>query len=140
MPKIQRISLDGTAKTILHDTSLSAPYGLTIDYDAQILYWTDYTLNKIEKSNVDGTNRRLVTTSLVNNAYSITFFNGRLYWTDLTYNRILTIPVTSTTSAYLTGSFGDMYGIKAITEERQPIGTVYHLCNLNCNSWYIILH
>ena len=132
--------MDGTAKTILHDTMLSAPYGLTIDYDAQIIYWTDYTLNKIEKSNVNGTNRRLVTTSLVSNPYSITFFNGRLYWTDLYYNRILTIPVTSTTSAYLTGSFGGMYGIKAVTEERQPIGTVYYLCNLNCNSQYIILY
>lgn len=114
--------MDGTAKTILHDTSLSAPYCLTLDYDAQILYWADYTLNKIEKSNVDGTNRQLVTTTLLNDAFSITFFNGRLYWTDLSYDRILTVLTTSSTSEYLTGSFGNMYGITAITEERQPKG------------------
>ncbi len=82
--------MDGTAKTILHDTGLSKPYCLTLDYDTQVLYWADYTLNKIEKSNADGTNRQLVTTSLVYDAYSITFFNGRLYWTDLSYDLILT--------------------------------------------------
>ena len=114
--------MDGTAKTILHDTRLSAPYGLTLDYDTQTLYWTDYTLNKIEKSNADGSNRALVTTSLVNDAYSITFYNGRLYWTDLSYNRILTTPVNSPSPAYLSSSINDMYGITAITEERQPLG------------------
>ena len=122
VPKIQRISMDGTAKTILHDTSLRAPYTITLDYDTQTLYWADYTLNKIEKSNADGSNRQLVTTSLVNDAYSITFFSGSLYWTDLSYNRILTFPITSSASRFLTSAFGDMYGIKAITEERQPLG------------------
>lgn len=122
VPKIQRVSMDGTGKTILHDTSLTAPYGLTLDYDTQTLYWTDYSLNKIEKSNADGSNRALVTTSLVNDAYSITFFDGRLYWTDFSYNRILTSPVNSPRPAYLTDSLNDIYGITAITEDRQPIG------------------
>jgi sugar lactone lactonase YvrE len=117
--------MDGTSKTILHDTSLSAPYCLTLDYDAQVLYWADYTLNKIERSNADGSNRQLVTTSLVNNAYTITFFNGQLYWTDLSYSRILTAPnTTSSTSSFLTTTFGSMYGIKAIAEDRQPNGKV----------------
>ena len=115
--------MDGTAKALLHDASLSAPYCLTLDYDAQILYWADFTLNKIERSNADGSNRQLVTTSLVNDAFSITFFRGRLYWTDLAYNRIITHSTNlSTTSEFLTTSFGDMYGIKAIAEERQPQG------------------
>lgn len=120
--------MDGTAKAILHDTSLSAPYCITLDYDAQVLYWADYTLNKIEKSNADGSNRQLVTQSLINDAYSMTFFNGRLYWTDLSYDRILTLSVTSTTSTYLTGGIGNMYGIKAITEERQPKGIHLMFC------------
>ena len=122
VPKIQRMSMDGTSKTILHDADLSAPYGLTLDYDTQTLYWTDYTQNRIEKSNTDGSNRMTVTTSLINDAYSITFYNGRLYWTDLSYNRILTASVDSGTSSYLTNSMNDMYGITVVTEERQPLG------------------
>ena len=119
--------MDGTSRSILHSTSLSQPYCITLDYDTQVLYWADYALNKIEKSNIDGSNRQLVTTALVNNAYSITFFNGRLYWTDLLYNRILTYPTTasgSATTTYLSSSIGDMYGIQVFAEERQPKGTL----------------
>lgn len=105
---------------------MTHPYCITLDYDTQTLYWADYTLNKIEKSNADGSNRqRLQVTNLINNIYSMTFFNGRLYWTDLAYNRILTLDVTSTTAQYLTAAFGDMYGITAITEERQPLGEIF---------------
>ena len=123
VPKIQRVSMDGTSKTILHDAGLSAPYGLTLDYHTQTLYWTDYSSNRIEMSNADGSNRRTVTTSLVNDAYSITFFNGRLYWTDFSYNRIITAPVSGGSSTYLTGATNDMYGITVVAEERQPLGT-----------------
>ena len=123
VPKIQRISMDGTRQEIIHDTSLTHPYGITIDYDSQVLFWTDYTRNRIERSNVNGTSRQLVTTSL--NPYSITYFNGRLYWTDLAYSRILTAAATpSSSSSYLTSTIGSMYGIKLITEERQPLGNL----------------
>ena len=116
--------MDGTEKTIVHNTSLSTPYGLTLDYDTQTLYWTDYRLNKIEKSNVDGSNRAVVTTLLVRNPYSITFYNGSLYWTDLSYNRILMTTVDSAdVTSYVGNAINDMYGIKAVTEERQPLGS-----------------
>lgn len=114
--------MDGTAKTVLHDTALSQPFCLTLDYDTQTLYWADYILNKIEKSNADGSNRQLVTTSLVINAFSMTFFNGNLYWTSLSHSRIITLSSSSTSSEYLTGAFGSMHGITALTEERQPSG------------------
>ena len=117
--------MDGTGREIIHNTSLSTPYGLTLDYDTQTLYWTDYSLNKIERSNVDGTDRVVVTTLLVSNPYSITFYNGSLYWTDFSYNRILTTAVDSTDATlYVGNAVNDMYGIKAITEERQPLGII----------------
>lgn len=122
-PKISRMSMDGTEKEIIHNTSLHTPYGLTIDYDTQTLYWTDYYLNKIEKSNVDGSNRSIVTTLLINNPYSIDYYNGSLYWTDLSHNRILTTVVESAdVTLYVGNAINDMYGIKAISEERQPLG------------------
>ena len=127
--------MDGTSKTILHDADLSAPYGLTLDYLTQTLYWTDYSRNRIEMSNADGSNRRTVTTTLVNDAYSITFYNGRLYWTDHSYNRIITAPVNSGSSTYLTSATNDMYGITVVTDERQPLGkpmqVAYSMCHDN---------
>ena len=119
--------MDGTSKTILHDADLSAPYGLTLDYDTQTLYWTDYSRNRIEKSNADGSDRTVVTTTLINDPYSITFYNGRLYWTDLSYNRILTAPVDTGASTYLTNSINDMYGITVVSDDRQPLGKSIHI-------------
>ena len=117
--------MDGTERAIIHNTSLSTPYGLTLDYDTQTLYWTDYSLNKIEKSNVDGSNRTVVTTQLVYDPYSITFYNGSVYWTDFSHNRILTTTVDSPdVTSYVGNAINDMYGIKAIAEERQPLGTI----------------
>lgn len=115
--------MDGSSKAVLHDTSLSNPYCLTMDYDSQILYWADYSFNKIEKSNADGTNRATVTTSNVRDPYSITFYNNRVYWTDTSYDRVLTTSVRSPSVSYLTTSQGNnMNGIQAVSDERQPEG------------------
>lgn len=124
VPKIQRVSMDGTNQTILHSTNLSAPYCLALDYSSQTLYWADYSLNKIEKSNTNGSGREVVTTSLVNDVWSLTFYNENLYWTDLSHDRIFTAPVdNSSTSTFLyNGVIGDIYGIKAVAKEQQPQG------------------
>ena len=123
--RILRASMDGSSMAVLHDTSLSLPYSLTMDYDSQILYWADYSLNKIEKSNADGTNRAIVTTASVRDPYSIVFYNNRLYWTDIYYDRVLTTSVSSPSVSYLTTSQGNnMYTIKAVASERQPQGTL----------------
>ena len=133
------MSMDGTERAIIHNTSLSTPYGLTIDYDTQTLYWTDYNLNKIEKSNVDGSNRTVVTTLLVDDPYSITFYNESVYWTDFRHNRILTTRVDSAdVTSYVGNAINDMYGIKAIAEERQPLGMLFLIMYQNQPVYKII--
>ena len=124
-----RGSMDGTSLTVLHDTDLSQPIGLTLDHETQSLYWVDYTLNKIEVSNSDGSGRSVLTTSSVRDPYSITFHNGKLYWTDIYYNRIYTTPVIAPSVTSII-SQGDMYGIQAIAEERQPKGYIILLASI----------
>ena len=98
-------------------------YAIAIDRDNQVLYWADYTLNRIESSNVDGSNRRLLTTS-VRDPYSLTYYNDRLYWGDLYYNRILSGPANSPGSgSYLGGRVSyEVYGVEVIARDLQPIG------------------
>ena len=73
--KIERVSMDGDNSTrqALHRTNLGWPNGLTIDYATQTLYWADAQLNKIESSNVDGSNRTLLTTNLILHPFGITY-------------------------------------------------------------------
>ena len=115
--------MDGTSRIVLH--SVGYVYALTLDYDTQTLYWLDYNLNLLESSNVDGTNRLLLTSGgIINTPYSITFYDGKLYWTDISYNRILSTSVSSPSSiSYVGGSYSyDPYGIKVVFRDRQADG------------------
>lgn len=115
--------MDGTSRMVLHNTNLNDVYDLTMDYDNQVLYWADFSLNKIESSNADGSNRRTLTTSL-RDPYSIVYYDGMLYWGDNSFNRILRGPASQPGSGtYLGGSVSyDPYGLQVISRDRQPLG------------------
>ena len=74
--------MDGTQEQTIVNTGLVWPNALSIDRTAQILYWADASLDKIESSNVDGTNRRTILQDGILHPFSIIFFNDTLYWSD----------------------------------------------------------
>ena len=39
--------MDGSSRTVLHSTGVPCVEGLTIDYDAQILYWIDNLIGNV---------------------------------------------------------------------------------------------
>ena len=51
--------MSGESRLPVVSTSLRWPNGIAIDYSKQKLYWTDAGLDKIERSNLDGTNREV---------------------------------------------------------------------------------
>ena len=122
--KIERASMDGSDRTVLHDTDLVWPNGLTLDYEAQILYWADASLDKIESSGVDGTNRRLITQQNVFHPFAITIHENTLYWTDLETNSVLArgLGLSENTITLYSGLTTDPMGIQVVTTERQPQG------------------
>ncbi len=118
---IERASMDGTSRTVLHSTGLSAPYGLTLDYDTQTLYWVDYTLDTLESSSVDGSNRMLLTRENIHCPYGITFFDQKVYWGDRCRSVIYSTYLSSPNSASTVISTGNPYRIQVISKDRQPI-------------------
>ena len=123
---IEKASMDGELRTVLHNTNLESPYALTIDYDNQTLFWADYSLNRLESSSVDGSERTLLTTVNIHSPFDITFYDGQLYWTDTSYDAILTTPLSSPNSVTFlrTSLGGNPYGIQIISYERQPNGII----------------
>ena len=117
--------MDGNSQMVLHSTSLSDTYAITIDYENQELYWADYTLNKIEKSDTNGSNRMTLTSS-VRDPFSITYYNGRLFWGDNSLNRVLTGTANSPDSGIYVGRsmYYDTYGIHIISRSTQPLGKI----------------
>ena len=116
--------MDGSSRVTLHSSGLSTVYGLTVDYDNQILYWADYSNNRIEMSFTNGSSRSVLTSSGITDPFAITYYAGRLYWTDWSGDRIYTLSIRSpTTISQVTSSLGNNpYGIHVVTRERQPDG------------------
>jgi len=129
--KIERASMDGTSRTVLHSTNLVWPNALTLDYSSQTLYWMDASLDKLESSSVNGFNRRLLSTnSRIQHPFGITIYQSVLYWSDWQSNSILSARVTSpgTVSTVLSGLLLDPMGIHVVSLDRQP--TAFNPCSL----------
>ncbi|UYV70470.1 hypothetical protein LAZ67_7003147 [Cordylochernes scorpioides] len=80
--RIYRSTLAGNNKTALVDEDLIQPSGLALDYDDQKLYWTDALREKIERANMDGSNREILVTATIY-PFALTVFGNYIYWTDL---------------------------------------------------------
>lgn len=116
--------MDGTSREVIHDTNLTLPYGLTMDIGTQTLYWTDLSLNVIEKSNTDGTGRAILTRNMILDPYYLTFYDGHLYWGDHAYDRLLTLSVSSPDDVkfFDTNRYDNIFGIQIISPLNQRQG------------------
>ncbi len=119
---IERATMDGNSRMILHSSGLTNALGITLDYDNQVLYWVDRSLKRIESSAVNGSNRQVLRSSL-RDPWDVTFYGGKLYWTDTYYDRIYSYSVTSTPASIIQVLYvgANSYGIRAVSEDRQPL-------------------
>lgn len=129
--KIEKASMDGKGRRVLHNTSLVWPNGIALDYELQILYWADANLDKVESSSVDGSNRRIITVRGIFHPFSLTVFGDTLFLTDWILDQVLSVRLAPTggsranTTMALTSTLRhEPMGIQVITPERQPAGTI----------------
>ena len=83
-PKILRANMtDGTAREVLVSSGIVWPNGVALDYIDSKLFWADANTDKLEKSDFDGKNRRvLIDQTRVYHPYAMTQFGDRIYWSD----------------------------------------------------------
>ncbi|XP_063285770.1 low-density lipoprotein receptor-related protein 2 [Pelobates fuscus] len=81
IPKIERATLGGNFRTVIVNTSLVWPNGLTIDYEEQRIYWADARLQKIERCFLTGANREVVVSTAIH-PFAMTLYDQHIYWTD----------------------------------------------------------
>jgi low density lipoprotein receptor-related protein 5/6 len=84
VPKIERAGMNGDPSTriVIVSEEIFWPNGLTIDYDAQLIYWVDGRLNFLDVMDFDGRNRRNIVKSGISYPYAVTFFDSKLYWSE----------------------------------------------------------
>ncbi|OXB64072.1 hypothetical protein ASZ78_001692, partial [Callipepla squamata] len=82
---ISRVGLEpGAEPETIINSGLISPEGLAVDHLRRAMFWTDSGLDKIERAQLDGSERRvLFDTDLVNpRAITVDPVRGNLYWTD----------------------------------------------------------
>ena len=125
--------MDGRNRSVIHNTNLVWPNGLTLDYSTQVLYWADANLDKIESSNVNGSNRRVLVNIAGYHPFGITLFEDTLYFSDWIINGIRTTNKSggqSVQTLYRTDCSLRPYGVQVFSEQRQPQGSCIVLAPL----------
>ena len=123
--KVERASMDGQDRIALITTDLTSPYGITIDYVEQKIYWVDAFLDKIEYSNTDGSNRVTLTTLPegfgLGVPYSLTLDGDYLYWTEWDTNSLYSVHKTEggNVSQILSDLFVNPNGIQVVGASRR---------------------
>ena len=116
--------MDGQDRIALITTDLVLPYGITIDYMEQKIYWVDAFLDKIEYSNTDGSNRVTLTTLPASFGlgvpYSLTLEGDYLYWSEWDTNSLYSVHKTGgNVSQILSGLTLNPNGIQVVSASRR---------------------
>ena len=72
----------GNSKKVIIENDIIQPSGLAIDYEEKKLYWTDALREKIERSDLSGSNRETLISATIY-PFAITVHQNYIYWTDL---------------------------------------------------------
>ncbi|XP_021094201.1 low-density lipoprotein receptor-related protein 2 isoform X1 [Heterocephalus glaber] len=85
--QIEKATLGGNFRIPIVNTSLVWPSALTLDYELNLLYWVDTSLQKIERSTLTGMNREVIISSIFH-SFGLTLYGQYIYWTDFFAKKI----------------------------------------------------
>uniref|UniRef100_A0A8C2WTY4 LDL receptor related protein 1 n=1 Tax=Cyclopterus lumpus TaxID=8103 RepID=A0A8C2WTY4_CYCLU len=130
-PSIMRATLAGSNVLVIIGNDIRTPNGLAIDHRAEKLYFSDATLDKIERCEYDGTHRYVVLKNEPVHPFGLSVYGDYIFWTDWVRRAVLR-------ADKYTG--GDMKVLRADIPQ-QPMGIVavandtnsceFSLCRVN---------
>ncbi|XP_072376430.1 low-density lipoprotein receptor-related protein 4 [Diabrotica undecimpunctata] len=91
--RIEVATLDGQQRAIIAASEIDKPRAIAVHPGEGIIFWTDWGPNpKIERSEMDGTNRKSIITESVfwPNGLTIDYTSNQIYWADAKHNVIET--------------------------------------------------
>ncbi|KAK3591369.1 hypothetical protein CHS0354_040332 [Potamilus streckersoni] len=134
---ICRANMDGTNTVQIVSKTLSSPYGLTIDYKADILYWTDWN-DQISSIFINGSSQNVLYQDYGSYLGDIVFGGGYLYTTAWHKPHITRISLANTSDVmqlFEHGYFGTLEGLAIYIGEEQPVNTLCANNNGNCSTF-----
>lgn len=112
-PKIERASLDGTERVVLVSDDLGWPNGVALDVDMKKIYWCDAKMDKIEVTNMDGSDRRVILNENLPHVFGLSLFENYIYWTDWQRRTVERAhKITGNDRIVVVDQFPDLMGLK----------------------------
>nr|AAC63362.1 head-activator binding protein precursor [Hydra viridissima] len=132
-PKVGSANMDGSKPYSVISSNIRYPNGLAIDYVENRLYWTDAGTYKIESSDLNGQNRKVVTSSTTH-PYSLTILKNDIYWDDWVTHSISKVDKKSSSIETVIPYIYNGMDVKAYWPEKQTTG--YNPCSSSrCSFW-----
>ncbi|XP_078716677.1 prolow-density lipoprotein receptor-related protein 1-like isoform X3 [Lampetra fluviatilis] len=88
-PSIMRSFLSGANVQVIVGSNIRTPNGLAIDHRAEKLYFSDATLDKIERCEYDGTHRYVILRSEPVHSFGLAVYGDFVFWTDWVRRAVL---------------------------------------------------
>ncbi|XP_054274081.1 low-density lipoprotein receptor-related protein 1-like [Macrosteles quadrilineatus] len=120
-PMLERALLDGSERKTLVDHKIVYPYGVTIDYPTQHVYWVDTYLDFVERVDYDGSNRRTIRKGFpVQNLYDVTLLENNLFVTSWRNQSIIRLDKFNTENHQTVTNISRPFAIHVFHRQRQP--------------------
>ena len=118
------------------DTYTPRPSGLTIDYDNNLLYWTDRHYSRILSCDLKGGGLKSIPVSVPKtDPYAITVFQSNLYWTDPSNSSVfIANQFTGRTGGRISTPLNQPTDVHVLDSSRQP-----GACKLYCTYCSLVL-
>uniref|UniRef100_A0A667YNG9 LDL receptor related protein 1 n=1 Tax=Myripristis murdjan TaxID=586833 RepID=A0A667YNG9_9TELE len=88
-PSIMRASLNGANVLVIIGSDIKTPNGLAIDHRAEKLYFSDATLDKIERCEYDGSSRYVLLKNEPVHPFGLAVYGDYIFWTDWVRRAVL---------------------------------------------------
>lgn len=121
---ISRVNYNGTGLKRVRRQQLGWPNGITIDYQADRLYWCDALLDRIQHSDFDGNDVQTIVGRFLLHPFSLSVLNDHVYFTDWRFDAVVRANKrTGGDQVIMTTIDPDdrLYGVKAYSISNQPI-------------------
>ena len=86
---ISRVNYNGTGLERVRQQQLGWPNGITIDYQADRLYWCDALLDRIQHSDFDGNDVQTIVGRFLLHPFSLSVLNDHVYFTDWRFDAVV---------------------------------------------------
>ncbi|RUS81825.1 hypothetical protein EGW08_010417, partial [Elysia chlorotica] len=138
---IARCFTDGTNITQIRRKQLGWPNGLTIDFQADRLYWADAFFDRIQHSGLDGSDLQSLSGHTVIHPFGIAIYKDYIYYTDWRLQSIVRINKRGGQETKMRSGIGRVMGIRVYDPSLQPVSTSNpcHLRNGDCSNFCFVV-